>query len=213
MRSPFCFISTSPRVVTLDMTRRPAFQLGDLAAPEVPMLELGMRNDQIRLAHGARSVADNVEIEGARAPPLSGRTVASPLRFNRMAMLQQIDWAQGRFHQHHLIQIGSLRYRPERRRFFHLRCCNQPCPGQRPETAPGVCEMRGAVADVRAERDIRVFCLRICHERNATAGGGGTLRWRSRAARHAATRRPAPRPPPPPPGPVNPPPPASRPAP
>src|SRR2546423_9655144 len=208
MRSPFCFISTSARVVTLDMTRRPSFQLGDLAAPEVPMLELGMRNDQIRLAHGARSVADNVEIEGARAPPLAGRAVASPLRFNRMAMLPQIGWAQGRFDPHHLIQIGGLRYRPERRGFLHLRCCNQPCPGQRAETAPGVCEMRGAVADVRPERDIRAFCLRICHERNATAGGGATLRWRNPPPSHAPSCRPPPCPPPPAPGRVKLPPPA-----
>src|SRR6185436_13212494 len=100
MRSPFSFISSSARVVMLGMR---TIQLGDFALPEIAVRQLGMWNRQIGFPHDARSVAYDVDIQGARSPPLAA--LPAPLRFYRPALRQQVRRAETRFEQHHLVQI------------------------------------------------------------------------------------------------------------
>src|SRR5438876_7771225 len=96
MRSPFSFISSNVSVVMLDMF---PFQLGDFPLPEIAVGQLGMGDRQPRLPHGALAVANDVEIEGPRSPPLAA--FPAPLRLDRETIRQQLGRAQrqiGRAH-------------------------------------------------------------------------------------------------------------------
>src|SRR2546423_5990271 len=100
MRSPFSFISSSARVVTLDML---ALQLSDFPPPEVAVGQLRMGNRQIRVTHGTSSIAHDVEIERSWPPTLTA--FSAPLGFDRPAMGQERPRVQGRFQQHHFVPL------------------------------------------------------------------------------------------------------------
>src|SRR2546430_12017319 len=111
MRSPFSFISSNARVVTLDMV---SFQLGDFALPEIAVRKLRMRNRQVRLPHRFVAVPHDIEVERPRSPALA--SFSAPLRLDPAAVLQKRRRYQRGFEQNHLVQIRRLRNRPEWRR-------------------------------------------------------------------------------------------------
>src|SRR6266508_3688958 len=134
MRSPFSFISSNVRVVTLDML---SFQLGDFALPEIAVRKLGVRNRQVRLPHHLVAVAHDIEVEGPRSPALA--TFPSPLRFDVPAMYQERSRRQRGFEQNHLVQIRRLRNRPERLCLFDSRGGDQARTGKSAQTLPRMC--------------------------------------------------------------------------
>src|SRR5205809_3915956 len=116
MRSPFSFISSNVRVVTLGMF---SFQLGDFALPEIAVRKLGVRNRQVRFPHQLVAVAHDIEVEGPRSPALA--TFPSPLGFDAPAMCQERSRRQCGFEQNHLVQIWRLRNRSDGRRLLDSR--------------------------------------------------------------------------------------------
>src|SRR5437899_258840 len=164
MRSPFSFISSRVRVVMLGMVHR--LELGDFAAPEVAVRQLGMRNRQIRLLHGALAVPHDIEVQGARPPALAPLTPS--LRLDRATLPQQLVRSESRFDQHHLIQVGILRYRSDGRGLFHLRYRDDARTRQLAETPARVRELRRPVTDVGPQGDVYAF---------ASGGDHGGLRY------------------------------------
>src|SRR5258707_2611296 len=124
MGSPFSFISSNARVVTLDMF---SFQLGDFALPEIAVRKLGVRNRQVRLPHRFLAEAHDIEVEGPRSPGLA--TFATTLGLDRPTVSQELGRLQARFEQNHLVQIRRLRNPAQRLILFAL-------PGSAP-TPPG----------------------------------------------------------------------------
>src|SRR5258705_2917497 len=115
MRSPFSFISSNVRVVTLDMF---SFQLGDFALPEIAVRKLGVRNRQVRLPHRLVAEAYDIEVEGPRSPALA--TFATTLGLDRPTVSQELGRLQARFEQNHLVQIRRLRNLAQRHCPFPL---------------------------------------------------------------------------------------------
>src|SRR5215510_14663438 len=109
MRSPFSFISRRERVVTLAMAR---LELGDFAPPEVAVGQLRMRNGQMGLLHGTRTISHNIEIQRAWSPPLAA--LPASLGLDGSALREQRVGAQRGLEQHHLIQVRPLRHGTER---------------------------------------------------------------------------------------------------
>src|SRR6266852_6585 len=104
MRSPFSFISSNARVVTLDMF---PFQLGDFALPEIAVRKLWVRNRQIRLPHRFVAIPYDIEVERPRPPALA--SFSAPLRLDAAAVLEQRRRLHCGFEQNHLVQIRRLR--------------------------------------------------------------------------------------------------------
>jgi len=145
MRSPFSFISSNARVVTLDMF---SFQLGDFALPEIAVRKLGMRNRQVRLPHLLVAEADDIEVEGPRSPALA--TFATTLGLDRPTVSQELGRLQARFEQNHLVQIRRLRNRPERRCLLDLRGSDQARTGKPAEPFACVRQVCCAIAQIAA---------------------------------------------------------------
>src|SRR5258705_12484931 len=100
MRSPFCFISSSDCVVTLDMAG--CLELGELAQPEVAPGQLGMGDGQARLIHRPVAKAHDVEVEGPWPPALA--PLASAVALDRAARGQERPRRERRLELHHLVQ-------------------------------------------------------------------------------------------------------------
>ncbi len=145
MRSPFSFISSRVRVVTLDMF---SFQLGDFTLPEIAVRKLGVRNRQVRLPHHLVAVAHDIEVEGPRSPALA--TFPPPLRFDAPAVHQERSRRQRRFEQNHLVQIRRLRNRPERLCLFDLGGGDQARPGKPAEPRSCIRQVCCAIAQIAA---------------------------------------------------------------
>src|SRR6266481_2652946 len=128
MRSPFSFISSNPRVVTLDMF---PFQLGDFAPPEIAVPKLRVRNRQVRLADRLVPIANDIEVERPRSPALA--SFSAPLRLDATAVFEERRRLQRSFEQDHLVQIRRLRNRPppERCRLLDTRRRDETSAGQR----------------------------------------------------------------------------------
>src|SRR3990170_2229535 len=104
-------MSRRSRVVTLGMNE--GLELGDPAEPEGAMGKLGMGNRETGRLYRPGAEADDVEIEGARAPP--HQPLAPALDLDRLAMGQERLRCQRRLEQDHLVQVPVLRYRAEGR--------------------------------------------------------------------------------------------------
>src|SRR5258707_12476918 len=133
MRSPFSFISSNVRVVTLDMF---SFQLGDFALPEIAVRKLGVRNRQVRLPHRLVAEAYDIEVEGPRSPALA--TFATTLGLDRPTVSQELGRLQARFEQNHLVQIRRLRNRPARRFLPDLPGSDQARTAEPPNPVAGI---------------------------------------------------------------------------
>ena len=145
MRSPFSYISSRVRVVTLDMF---SFQLGDFTLPEIAVRKLGVRNRQVWLPHHLLAVAHDIEVEGPRSPALA--TFPSPLRFDAPAMDQERSRRQRSFEQNHLVQVRRLRNRPERLCLFDPRGGDQARTGKRAEPCACIRQVCCAIAQIGA---------------------------------------------------------------
>jgi len=152
MRSPFSFISSNARVVTLDMF---PFQLGDFALPEIAVRELRVRNRQVRLSHRHVAVPHDIEVEGPRPPPLAA--CSAPLGFDAAAVRQERRRLQGGFEQNHLVQIWWLRNGSEGRRLLDLGSRDQPCAGERAEPCARIRQVCRTIAQIGAEGDKGAF--------------------------------------------------------
>src|SRR5262245_64931247 len=108
MRSPFSFISSSVRVVTLAMS---PFQLGDFAPPEIAVGQLRMRKRQLPTPYSLGAVPHDVEVQRPRPPALAA--LSAPLRLDRPAVRQQRGRLETRFEQNHLVQKRGLRNRSQ----------------------------------------------------------------------------------------------------
>src|SRR3989442_8058678 len=119
MRSPFSFISSNPRVVTLDMF---PFQLGNFAPPEIAVRQLRVRNRQVRLADRLVPIPHDIEVERPRSPALA--SFSAPLRLDAAAGFPPRRGLPCGFEQNHLVQIRRLCKPPARPR--------SPSPRRRP---------------------------------------------------------------------------------
>src|SRR5438445_8196078 len=118
MRSPRCFMATSSTTVTgfrssatgrLRVGR--GVQLRQLPEPEVPVRESGMRDRQLRLSHDPVTIADDVQVEGARAPP--DAALPAPLRLDGMQVIEQHLGLHAGLEEAQLVPVGYLWLGPE----------------------------------------------------------------------------------------------------
>src|SRR3989441_10854816 len=136
--------------------RRCGVELRDLAAPEVAVRELGVRNDELRVAQLAVAEAHNVEIESPRSPAYPPLPLPLPasLLLDRAQLAEQFGRRERGLEQHHLVQVWSLRHGSERRRLFDAGGGDDARAGQRGEARPGVREMGLPIPDVRSQRHV-----------------------------------------------------------
>src|SRR5919109_4434665 len=126
-------------------------QFRQLSVPEVPVGELGMRNDKVTLPHLPVAESNDVQIQGAGSPALGALAAFSAL--DLLACLEQAPGCKGGLEQHHLIEVGGLDHAAKRRSLFHGGSRQQSGAGERVQRFTGGPEMRGAIAEIAAERD------------------------------------------------------------
>ncbi len=118
-----------------------------------------MRNPQTRVVHLAMGEFHDVEVERARTP--SRLADASRIAFDALQRGKQRVRFQRRLERGHLIQIRPLRRPAEGLGFLDGRHREEPRLWQRGQRGARVRQMRIAVAEVRAQRDIGD----VAHER------------------------------------------------
>src|SRR5260221_10862255 len=122
MRSARSFMARSSRVVIGLVSsamgrrawRRSGLELRQLALPERAVRKLRVRDHELRLAHDAIAEANDVQVQGAGSPPHLRATLATARRFDRVQVVEQLGGLEGGLEQDHLVEVGALRYRPER---------------------------------------------------------------------------------------------------
>src|SRR6185437_3767009 len=171
MRSPRSFMARSSWVVTGLVSSairsrargRSRLELCQLALPEGAVRNLGVRDHELRLAHDAIAEADDVQVQGPRSPANPRPALATALRFDRVQEVEQLGGIEGGLEQDHLVEVSPLRYRPEGGGLLDAGLAEQARARQGREARPRVREMRGAIADVRAQRHVHALRLRLGH--------------------------------------------------
>lgn len=139
-------------------------QFGQFALPEISVRKLRVGHDESRCPDNAITETHDIEIQRARPPSLTTNSPA--FFFDGQARIQQDLGIQRRFEQHHLVEVWSLPYGPDRYGFFDGAFSLEFRIGERRETLAGKREVRVTIADVRSQGD----------EHNLTSHGLGRAR-------------------------------------
>src|SRR5437879_2996766 len=185
MRSPRAFMARSSWVVTGLVSsaigsrprRQRGVELRQLPQPEGAVRKLGMWQYEVRLTQHPIAEAHDVQVQSPRSPADPRPALAAPLRFDRVQLDEKVGGLEGGLEEDHLVEVGPLRHRPEGGGFLDAGLFEQARARQRRESRPCVCEVRGAVADVRAQRHVRALRLTLGH-----AGMVSALRDAGKAA-------------------------------
>src|SRR2546430_10603685 len=103
MRSPRSFMARRSWVVT-DLVssaigsrarRGRGVELRQLALPEGPVRELGVRDDERGLAHHPIPEADDIQVQRPRSPANARAPVAAALRFDGVEVNEQLGGLEG----------------------------------------------------------------------------------------------------------------------
>ena len=116
-----------------------------------------MRDGQLGLLHDAVAEADNVQVQRPGAPPDEPFPPALPL--DRLQVIEERGWLERGLEQHHLVQVGALRYRSEGGGLLDARDLEDPTVREGGEPVACVRQMRRAIAHVRPERHVHPFPL------------------------------------------------------
>jgi len=112
-----------------------------------------VRHAQVSLVDGLPIETHDVEIERSRSPSLAPH--ASFARLDRVQVRQQIGRSEPRFDGQHLIEIGRLLDRPERRGFLDRRLTDYARARHCSERHTCARQMPFPISDIGAERDVR----------------------------------------------------------
>src|SRR2546422_8905580 len=91
MRSPRCFRASSPWVVTDFGSSAIGGQLRQLALPEGAVGNLGVRNNELRVAQHPIAEAHDIQVQGPRSPARAGPALAAALRLDRVQVDEQLE--------------------------------------------------------------------------------------------------------------------------
>src|SRR2546422_6304485 len=98
MRSPRCFRASSSWVVTDFGSsaiggragRGSGLELRQLALPEGAVGNLGVRNNELRVAQHPIAEAHDIQVQGPRSPAHAGPALAAALRLDRVQVDEQL---------------------------------------------------------------------------------------------------------------------------
>src|SRR6476661_9016104 len=103
MRRPAAFMAARSSTVSGRASAFMGLELRQLSLPEITVGQLGMGNDKVGLGDAPPAEADDVHVEGARAPALRSHAALGPL--DGLAGLEQRPRLESGLDQHHLIEI------------------------------------------------------------------------------------------------------------
>src|SRR5439155_4770539 len=90
MRSPRCFRASSSWVVTAFVSSAIGGQLRQLALPKGAVGNLGVRNNELRVAQHPIAEAHDIQVQGPRSPAHAGPALAPALRLDRVQVDEQL---------------------------------------------------------------------------------------------------------------------------